>query len=137
MLKLLRNAQVKHILTKSKRLEIRAQLESDLLQSKRELAQLTFHMQKTLKDSKLKHNEQTIRERYKKECKQKQDQIHTLTFKLEQLGLLREGIEVDGETVETIVELTVGDKWVDVNRPIEIILKDGIIQDIRESRNEK
>ncbi|MCM3489606.1 YlqD family protein [Alkalihalophilus marmarensis] len=131
MLKIIRNAQVKYILTDAKKEEIKKQLESELHQTKRELAQLTFQMQKSIKSQK--HNEETIRKRYKEEYIKKEEQMKSQTFQLDQLGLLQNGTELKGETVETMTELSIGDEWVNPSDPLEIIVKDGMILDIRGS----
>ncbi|WP_100373228.1 YlqD family protein [Bacillus sp. FJAT-45037] len=130
MLKFLRTAQVIYILTEQKRQEMNKEFKEKKMQAEKELAQFTFQMKKSMSSHK---NERHRHVRLEEECLKKEEQIIALTFQLEQLALLPLGAELKGEKLESIHEINIGDKWTSSDKPIEIIVEDGVIIDIRES----
>jgi len=65
-MKVIRSITVKYIVTEQKKAEIIAQFEQNLLQTKREIEQLTFQLHKALHDA-AEHQHYRIKERFQKD----------------------------------------------------------------------
>ncbi len=135
-MKLLRTVTIKHIVTEEKKAEIIAEFEAEITQSERELEQLTFQLHKATKDIANKHEQLALRARYKEEMKQREEKLRTISFKVQQLHKLELGSEISAGTADSIVEVEVGDHWPDLDQKTELIIKNGIVHEIRESRSE-
>ncbi|ARK31025.1 hypothetical protein BkAM31D_14890 [Halalkalibacter krulwichiae] len=130
-MRVIRNVNVKHVVTKKKKAQIIQQFQGELVQSKREVDQLTFQLHKALRDA----NESShlkIKEKYEQELTQRKERVKLLHFKLEQVEKLEIGTEIQEEQVKSIIDIHVGDRWSE--QPAEIVIKDGIVQEIREGR---
>ncbi|WP_332690217.1 YlqD family protein [Halalkalibacter lacteus] len=136
MMKLIRNVVIKQVLTKEKKASIIQRYEEELIQYKREIDQLNFHLHRATRDRGTKHEQQQLRARYNKDIKKREDNIQALSFKIQQINQLKVGTEIREGTAESIIDINEGDKWPDLDCMPEIIIKNGIIQKIREGRNE-
>jgi len=74
---------------------------------------------------------QQIRARLDQERATRNQQREQLIQQIQTVQQLELGTEVQNMNVETSVEVRVGDDWAKVLRGAEIILKDGIVHDIR------
>lgn len=135
-MKLLRTVIIKHVLTEEKKAAMIAEFEAEFSQCERELEQLTFQLHKAIKDLPSKHEQHALRARYKEEIKQREEKQRTISFKLQQLQILKLGSELNTGTAESIVEVEVGDPWPNPDQKTEVVIKNGMIHEIRESRNE-
>ncbi|WP_413380072.1 YlqD family protein [Alkalihalobacillus sp. 1P02AB] len=132
----IRKATVKHMLTERKKGELLQGLKEELIGCQRELEQLEFQLHKSLKDSGNKHDQTSIRKRYKKEMDKRKERLYALNFKEQQLHKLELGSEIRAGTVDTLMEYEIGDNWCEDETALEVIIKDGKIVEFRESRSE-
>jgi hypothetical protein len=135
-MKIIRPVQVKVILTEASKIELEKEYQDRLDQSKIELEQLRFQGKKVLHDASKKGSDQIriMQEKLRSEEKKKNEQIEHTEFQIEQLQLLPIGTEILHSTIDSEVEINVGDIWEDLMKNDEIIIKDGIIHEIREGR---
>jgi len=134
-MRLIRPVVVKHIVTEKKKIEIIEQFKKDLVQTKREIDQLSFQLHKALHKNN-KSDQSKISDRYHRDIRAREEKLKNISFQIEQMNQLEEGMELQEGTVESIIDVKVGDRWPSINQVAEMIIKDGIIQEIRESRNE-
>jgi stress response protein YsnF len=132
-MRLIRTVVVKHVLTDKKKSQIIQQFEEELIRNKREFEQLTFQLHKTLRDSH-EHDHSKIKARYHKDLSVREEKLKSISFQLEQVETLQVGMELQEEKVRSIVDIKVGDPWPSTDQLAEIIVKDGIILEIREGR---
>ncbi|WP_202079874.1 YlqD family protein [Caldalkalibacillus salinus] len=136
-MKIIRPVQVKVVLTQQSKQELQEEYQNQLNQLKLEMEQLRFQGKKILHESK--KNPDYIRqmqEKLKQEEQKKQENIEKVEFQLEQLSMVSIGTEILHSTVDSEVEVKVGDVWEDLMKGAEIIIKDGIVHEIRESRED-
>ncbi|KHF39803.1 YlqD family protein [Halalkalibacter okhensis] len=134
-MKLLRKVQIKQVLTETKKRSMLNQFEEELRQCNREIEQMKFLLHKAIRETMNKNEQEEIRTRYMREIKKREELVKTITFKIEQLDKLILGVEIPDGTKEGIIEIKVGDPWPNWEQAPEVIVKDGIIQEIREGRN--
>lgn len=135
-MKIIRPVQVKVILTEASKIELEKEYQDRLDQTKIELEQLRFQGKKILHDAGKKGSDQirVMQEKLRNEEKKKNEQIEHTQFQIEQLQLLPIGTEILHSTIDSEHEINVGDVWEDLMKNGEIIIKDGIIHEIREGR---
>ncbi|NEU29398.1 hypothetical protein GN156_01170 [bacterium LRH843] len=133
-MKLLRTVIIKDVVTEEMKQELTAEYELEVNQCEREIEQLTFQLHKAVKLNK--HDEIQLRARYNKEITKRKEKREAALFKVQQLNKLELGSLIHSGTAESIIEIKIGDPWPKANEKTEIIINNGIIQDIRESRNE-
>jgi hypothetical protein len=135
-MKIIRPVQVKVILTEASKIELEKEYQDRLDQTKIELEQLRFQGKKVLHDAGKKGSDQirVLQEKLRSEEKKKNEQIEHTQFQIEQLQLLPIGTEILHSTIDSEVQINVGDVWEDLMKNDEIIIKDGIIHEIREGR---
>lgn len=137
-MKVKRPVHVKVVLTEGSKNELSVEYEERLSQCQLELEQLRFQAKKLLHDTGKKSPDQLryLQERLRVEEKKKIEQVEQTQFQLEQLELLPIGTEILHSTVESEVEVKKGDVWEDLMKSCEIIIKDGIVHEIREGGKE-
>lgn len=137
-MKIVRPVQVKVILTEGSKNELEIEYKDRLAQLKIEMEQLRFQGKKILHEAGKKGTDQIriLQEKIRNEEKKKHDQIEQNEFQIEQLELLPIGTEILHSTIESEVTIQIGDAWDDLMKKAEIIIKDGIIHEIREGREE-
>lgn len=133
-MRLIRPVLVKYIVTEKKKAQMIQQFEEDLTQTKREIEQLTFQLHKALRSNE--REQDKIRARYNKDIRSREEKQKNLLFQLKQMQKLEIGMEIQEGKVDTIIDLDIGDSWPNMNKVAEIIIKDGIVIDIREGRND-
>lgn len=137
-MKIVRPVQVKVVLTEGSKKELEIEYKERLSQVKIELEQLRFQGKKILHDAGKKSADQirVLQEKLRIEEKKKHEQIEQNEFQIEQLQLLPIGTEILHSTIESVATIKVGDEWDDLMKNAEIIIKDGIIHEIREGSEE-
>lgn len=129
-----RPVTVKLIVTERTREQLLHQCEQSIRQTELELEQLAFERRKLLHRAEKIGREafEQAEARLEREVSGRKEQLEQLSLKREYIMKLEEGQEIVHGQVESEVEINVGDRWDDiVNRP-EIVLKDGIVHEIRE-----
>ncbi len=130
LLKILTTITVKQILTEKSKIELYERFTKRKEELKRELDQLKFEMKRMEKSKK--YSSLMLQHYYEKEMNDRHEKIKILDFQLEQLNLLPIGTELKEREVQGLVEVEVGDTWNEVMNGKTIIVKDGIIQEIKE-----
>lgn len=135
-MKIRRPVYIKVILTESSKQDLENEYAEKLNQHKIELEQLRFQGKKLLHDAGKKGADyvRTVHEKLHQEEKRKQESIEQTLFQIEQLELLPIGTEILHSTIEGEVDIHIGDSWDQVMNHTEIIIKDGIVHEIREGR---
>jgi len=131
-----RPVQVKLILTEPTRNRFLGELEEQVKRLRMELEQLQFQGKKLLSDAQRRGPAavEVVRERLAREERARRERIEALKAQAEQLRALPEGSEVLYTTVESDVEIRVGDDWNALMHGAEIVLKDGVVVAIRDGR---
>lgn len=139
VMKIKRPVQVKVILTETSKNDLSLEYQERLSQLNLELEQLRFQSKKMIHDASKKSPDlqRLTLEKLRQEEKRKNEQIENLQFQIEQIDLLPIGTEILHSTIESEVEIKVGDVWEDLMKSSEIIIRDGIVHEIREGREEK
>ncbi|WP_245683792.1 YlqD family protein [Vulcanibacillus modesticaldus] len=124
---------VKMVVTNNYKANMIVEIEKSIKQIKIELEQLQFQQKKLLSEAKKKGNEavRIVQERIGYEHQRRKEKLDKLVIQLEQVERLKEGEEIFYSTVESEIEIKVGDSWDEINRFSEIVVKDGVIIDIR------
>ncbi|PLR97299.1 YlqD family protein [Bacillus sp. T33-2] len=129
-MRVLQTVVVKQVLTESSKTEILNKFQSRQLQLKKETEQLKFELKK-LEKSKM-YQPENIRKKFENEILEHHEKIKLLDFQIQQLHILPIGSEIKDTEVQAIVELQEGDRWDSFLAGKTIIVKDGIVAEIRE-----
>ncbi|GAA4712946.1 YlqD family protein [Brevibacillus fulvus] len=134
MLTVQRPIRVKVVLTESSRARLIAEYQQQARQIALELEQWQFESRKLLLDAQKKSADtfRLAKERVAREEQTRKEKLELIRFKLDQLEQLPDGSELDYATVEGSVQIKVGDSWDEMMRGTEIIIRDGIVSEIRE-----
>ncbi|WP_227935787.1 YlqD family protein [Alkalihalobacillus deserti] len=133
-MRLIRPVIVKHIVTEKKKSQIIQDFKEDWIQTKREIEQLTFQLHKALRNAN-ECDQEKVHVRYNKDIQSREEKLKNISFQIDQMQKLEMGIEIQEGKVDSIIDVDIGDSWPNINQAAEIIIKDGIIIEIRESRN--
>lgn len=125
----MRNIIVKQILTEKSKQVLFQKFEHQLQQLDREISQLKFEKKKYEKNKKAQLP--SVLTQFEKEIASRNEKSKLLQFQLEQLELLPLGTELKESEVQGIVEIYEGDNWDELTRDRTIVIKDGIINEIR------
>lgn len=85
----------------------------------------------TKKHEKEPHQQEAIPQ-FQKAIDKRQEKIRQIDFQVEQLHILPLGSEMKETEVDALVEVKIGDKWDDKMQDNVIVVKDGIIVEIRQ-----
>ncbi len=129
MMQLIQTVVVKQILTENSKQQLFDQYQDRRRQLQKECDQLQFELKrlektKTFSPGKLKQH-------FENEVQMRKEKIKLVEFQMEQLHILPLGSELKEKEVQALVEVNIGDVWDDSSRQPTIIIKDGIIEDIR------
>lgn len=135
-MKIKRPVHIKVILTESSKKDLELEYAEKLNQQKIELEQLRFQGKKLLHEAGKKGTEyvRSMQDKLHQEEKRKQELMEQTLFQIEQLELLPIGTEILHSTIEGEVDIHIGDSWDHLMNQTEIIIKDGIVHEIREGR---
>ncbi|MDZ5474365.1 YlqD family protein [Bacillus sp. 31A1R] len=126
---ILQNIIVKQKLTENSKAELEAKYNNKKLQLQKECDQLLFELKKLEKTKKFQPS--SLKTHFDKEIHNRQEKIKLLEFQLDQLHMLPIGSELKEKEIQGIVEVKVGDRWDDIKTSKTIIIKDGIVDEIR------
>jgi hypothetical protein len=129
-LKVLQTIVVKQVLTEESKEKIRQKYHSKKLQLQKECDQLRFELKKQEKAKKLPPD--TLKKHFEQEIQVHKEKIKLLDFQIEQLHILPLGSEIKETELQGMVEINEGDKWDEFLSGKTIIVKDGIVAEIRE-----
>lgn len=95
----------------------------------KECDQLRFELKKL--DRTKKFPSASLKSHFEKEINGRKEKIKLIDFQIEQLNLLPLGSEIKEKEVQALVDVNVGDSWDQITKEQMIIVKDGIIIEIR------
>lgn len=128
-MKILQSVVVKQVLTEKSKLVL---LEGYLIkkqQLEKECDQLQFELKRLEKTKKFQQG--SLKRHFEKEIQMRQEKAKLLDFQIEQLHILPLGSELKEKEVKAIIEVSEGDRWEDIQSEKTIIIKDGIVDEIR------
>ncbi|CRK80510.1 YlqD family protein [Neobacillus massiliamazoniensis] len=128
-MQIIQNVVVKQILTENSRKKLLEKYHSQMQQLQKECSQLQFEL-KRLEKSKT-FSPTALKKNFEKEIQSRKEKEKLLEFQIEQLHMLPLGSELKEKEVQALVEIKVGDLWDEKIGKPSIIIKDGIIEDIR------
>jgi len=129
-MKILQTVTVKQVLTKHSKEKMLNNFNNEIFQLKKECEQLKFEMKKMEKTKKF--TSSNLLSHFEKEMKTRQEKIKLIEFQIEQLHMLPLGSELKERDIQELVDIHFGDKWEAFSNEKTIIVKDGIITEIRE-----
>ncbi|MCD8510827.1 MAG: YlqD family protein [Bacillus sp. (in: Bacteria)] len=129
----IKKVTVKQILTEKSKTKLKEQFLSRQYQLNREIQQLEFVLHKKIKENKNNLKYQTsLKESFGREILKRKDKLRQLEFKLGQLDDLELGSELREGTIQMIEKIAEGDNWEEIMKGTEIVIKDGIVHEIRQ-----
>lgn len=135
-MKVIKKVVVKQVLTENRK---QLMLDDYYVQKKqvlKEIKQLEFQLHKKLKASKNNYEYQSaLKSSFNKEIKDRNDKVKIIDFQIQQLNELAIGTEIKEQTIDTLCDLHIGDNWSSFTIDTEIIVKDGIVCEIRKGGN--
>lgn len=129
MMKILQNVVVKQILTEQSRQKLLDKYNDQMLQLQKEYEQLQFEAKRLEKSKRFNPGE--IKPQFEKEMSIRREKEKLLEFQISQLHMLPLGSELKEKEVQAIIDVSVGDAWGEPASQPVIVIKDGIIQEIR------
>jgi len=121
---------VKQVLTEKSKERILQKYHSRKLQLQKECDQLRFELRKLEKTKKF--PPETLKRHFEQEIKVHKEKIKLMDFQIEQLHILPLGSEIKETELQGLVEINEGDEWDGFLTGKTIIVKDGIVAEIRE-----
>lgn len=134
MLKLNVPIQVKLILTEQTKRQITGEMNNAIQQIQNELDQIEFQGRKAIQDAEKAGNQQAIQAitaRVNQERGQRLERREQIMQQLVNIQQTPLDSEIPGGQIETSVEVKVGDVWEEIMNGTEIVLRDGVVADIR------
>lgn len=120
---------VKQVLTEKSKEKLAEQFITQKKLLEQECQQLLFEERKLLNKKGI--SKQEVSRRFKHEVEIRQERIKRINYQLNQLELLPLGSEITEEEVESLVEVNVGDDWGKLAEERVILIKDGIVIQIK------
>lgn len=135
MITIFRTVQVKVIITEASRAALMEKFRRQIEQQQNEWEQWQFQSKKILAEAKKVSAERyaLAQEKVEREQKRRKEKIAHLQFQLLQAEKLPIGAELDYQTVQSPVEIKLGDAWDEIMAGTEIMIKDGRVHEIRQS----
>jgi hypothetical protein len=128
-MQLIQTVIVKQVLTEQSKQMLLEKYFAGKLQMQKEYEQLQFELKKLEKAKK--YQPSALKNHFEKELQKRHDKEKLYEFQIEQLHMLPLGSELKEKEVQALVEVNVGDKWDEVTGHRTIIIKNGIIEEIR------
>ncbi|WP_445488296.1 YlqD family protein [Niallia sp. 03133] len=128
-MKILQSVSVKQILTEATKEKLLEKYKQKLMEIEKECQQLRFEEKKQLHNLQLSPNK--IKNYYSNEIKKRLKKKQSMEFLVDQIHILPLGSELKEEEVTALVEVKPGDDWNDAISSKTIIIKDGVIDEIR------
>ncbi|MDN3014778.1 YlqD family protein [Paenibacillus sp. BSR1-1] len=126
-MQIIQTVVVKRILTEKSKEKLFEQFNHQKLQLQKECSQLQFELKRLEKTKSFSPGE--LKSHFEKEINKRIEKEKLLEFQMEQLHMLPLGSELKEKEVQALVDIKEGDPWIG---QAEIIIKDGIIEEIRE-----
>ncbi|CAM5787972.1 hypothetical protein EDM54_20335 [Brevibacillus borstelensis] len=133
MLTILRTVQVKIVLTEASRAALTEQYQRQLRQQQDEWQQWEFQAKKLLADARKRSADmlQQVQEKISQEERRRQEKQEHLHVQMRLVETLPAGAELDYMTVQSPVQIEIGDVWEEKMSGTVILIKDGVVNEIR------
>ncbi|WP_280769007.1 YlqD family protein [Salipaludibacillus daqingensis] len=131
-MEIIKKVVVKQILTEESRTKLKEQFLSRQYQITKELKQLEFVLHKKMKENKSTSYQTSLKESFNKEVAKRKDRLRQLELKLGQLDELDLGAELREGTIQMIEQVEEGDNWEEIMKGTEIVIKDGLVYELRQ-----
>lgn len=128
-MKILQTVTVKQVLTEKSKQDLHNKYEQKKRQLKKECDQLLFELKKLERTKK--YSTSGLKAQFDKEIEQRKEKIKLLDFQIEQLDMLPYGSELKDQDIQALVDINIGDNWNHIAKGKTIIIKDGIVSEIR------
>lgn len=128
-MQILQTVEVKQILTENSKNALLDQYMEKKLQLEKESDQLHFEWKRLEKTKKFQTSE--LRNHFEAEIQKRREKERLLDFQIAQLHMLPIGSEVKEQEVQALIEVKAGDNWKELLKKPAIIVKDGLIMEIR------
>ncbi|MEW4283755.1 YlqD family protein [Priestia koreensis] len=128
-MEIIQKVTVKQILTDTSKQKLLDRFNERKSFLQQELQQLSFQLKRLEKNQK--SHSVLLEQQFEKERAARIEKIKILDFQIEQLHTLPIGSELMEKEIEGLVPVHVGDVWESVQQEKSIIVKDGIIVEIR------
>jgi hypothetical protein len=129
LMQIIQTVIVKQILTEKSKASLIESFQQKQQQFIKEIEQLRFEMKKFEKS--MKQTKVTINNQYHKEIINREEKLKLLDFQISQIHMLPLGSELKEKETQGLIEVNPGDNWNEVIQPKTIVVKEGIIQEIR------
>ncbi|MCP3739069.1 YlqD family protein [Rossellomorea sp. BNER] len=128
-MKILQKITIKQVLTEESKRTLINKYEGRKHQLQKECDQLRFELKKLEKSKKF--SSQRLKDNFEKEMSMRQEKIKLVDFQLEQLHILPLESELKEKEVQGIVDIKIGDNWDEQILDKTIVVKNGIVTEIR------
>jgi len=128
--KVLQTVVVKQVLTETSKDKLLKNYQSKILQLQKESEQLKFELKKQERSKKL--PPEMLKRQYEKEIQNRTEKVKLMDFHIEQLHILPLGSELKESELQALVEINEGDHWNDFSSEKTVVVKDGVVVEIRE-----
>lgn len=129
-MRILQTVSVKQVLTEMSKYKLLKKYKNNKQQLKKECDQLLFEMKKLERTRKF--TQTGLKTQFDKEIAMRKEKVKLIDFQIEQLDLLPIGSELHDQDIQAIIDIKVGDNWEEITKGKTIVIKDGIITEIRE-----
>ncbi|MCJ8006241.1 YlqD family protein [Lederbergia wuyishanensis] len=129
-MRILQTVSVKQVLTEMSKYKLQKRFKDNKQQLKKECDQLLFELKKLERTRKF--TPSGLKTQFDKEIEMRKEKIKLIDFQIEQLDMLSIGSELHDQDIQAIIDIKVGDNWDEVAKGKTIVIKDGIIVEIRE-----
>ncbi|SDY73154.1 YlqD protein [Evansella caseinilytica] len=132
-MQIIKKVIIKQILTEKSKTRLKEQFLSRQYQLNREIQQLEFVLHKKMKANKNNLSYQTtLKESFGREVQRRKERMRQYELKLGQLDELEIGSELREGTIQMIETVEEGDNWEEMMKGTEIVIKDGVVHEIRQ-----
>lgn len=129
-MKVLQTVVVKQVLTEASKERLLNKYSTKKLQLQKESEQLKFEWKKQEKLKKL--PPEILKRQFENEIRLRGEKIKLLEFHIEQLHILPLGSELKESELQALVEINEGDSWDGFLAEKTVVVKDGVVVEIRE-----
>ena len=129
-MRILQSVSVKQVLKEMSKYKLLKKYKNNKQQLKKECDQLLFEMKKLERTRK--YTSGGLKTQFDKEIDMRKEKIKLIDFQIDQLDMLPIGSELHDQDIQAVIDVKVGDNWEELTKGKTIIIKDGIITEIRE-----
>ncbi|RFB19086.1 hypothetical protein DZB84_02195 [Bacillus sp. HNG] len=128
-MKIIQTVEVKQVLTEKSKSKLISSLQTNKDQLLKECDQLKFELKKMERLQKF--DPTKIKLYFTNEMDLRQEKVKQLEFQIEQIHMLPIGSEIKEKEVRSIIDINVGDNWDEKTAARTIVIKEGIVEEIR------